>query len=140
MAYTVDSFNVEAFDQEFAALDADFVELANLGGDFSDGDKSELSALDADLEAAGLGGEINAQGVAPLTENSVEAAFVSNFLKRKAERLIRQLYDYIRRYSKCVKCIGSLRSAVSAYKAGNYGSAIYWAMETFDCVRDCAGH
>jgi len=138
MSYIVEQFDVEVFDQEFAELDADLVELSKLEGDFSEEGDDDLQSLDAELEAAGLGEATMAQSVSPLTENAIEMAFLGGFLKRKAARLIHKLYGYVRRYSKCKKCVSLLLSAVAAFKSGRFGTALYRAHRTYRCIRSCA--
>ncbi|NMF81997.1 hypothetical protein [Nodosilinea sp. P-1105] len=138
MTFSVDTFDVDAFDADFAALDPDLYELITLEANLSSEAQDMLSALDADMEAAGFGADAGTMDLNSLADNAVEAAFVSNLLKSRAAKLIKRLYEYIRRIgSNCTSCVNLVRQAVQAFRDKKYARAIYIAGRAILCIRKC---
>ena len=139
MTVDTEQFSLEAFDNDFKEFDADFVELSQLEGEVSPEDDETFSELDqefsgTDLVTAG----VDMSSISALAENEVEVAFIGSFIRRKVRRLIRKLYSYARRYSRCKTCTRKLISAIKAYKTGRVFTALYRSYQVYRCFRSCA--
>lgn len=138
MTVETETFDLEAFDNELKAFDADFVELSNAEGEVTTEDDEILGQLDQEFSAAGLSGGLEASSLSALAENEVEVAFVVGFIRRKVRRLFRILYRYARRYVRCKSCLRELLSAIAAYKKGRVFTALHRSYKTYRCYRRCA--
>ena len=138
MSSEIANFDLNELDAVFNELDADLAELASLEDDDAEVSVENLDlmeGLEQELSAAGIleAGE-EAASFSGLAESEVEVAFLRRWLRRKALRLIKELYQYV---SRCRGCIGLLRKAIAAFKAGRYVSAIRYAYQTYRCIRRC---
>ncbi|MFK7886727.1 MAG: hypothetical protein AB8G16_07645 [Gammaproteobacteria bacterium] len=141
---------------EMASIEDDFAELsewfdmAEVGGDT--GDSDELSALDAELEEAGLGdistastGELSLMGVidgdfdaANFDEQGIWGGIknrLKKILKGRAARIIRKIVRLVRKHRKLATCVPKATKAVALFKTGRYRSALKAAWSTYRCIR-----
>jgi hypothetical protein len=138
MSVNVQTIDIAALDADIKALDADLAELSATIGEYNSEMETVLSELDEEFAAAGLGNGLETTSVGTLAESEVEAAFVNDLVKRKAESLIKMLYGYAKKYGRCVTCIRSLAIAVAAFKARRYPTALLQATKSYNCFRSCA--
>lgn len=130
--------NLEAFDAELRKLDAELADMVISGGDASPEPESALVELDQQFSAAGLGTASRTNSLNALGKNEAEAAFIGDFLKGKAEKLIKELRFLAGRYPNCANAIKALTAAVVAFGGRRYPTAIYQAARAAKYFRDCA--
>jgi hypothetical protein len=126
-----------AFDAEIKAIDADLYTLLTVDGDSNGEEESVLNELDQQFIAAGLADDLGTMSVNTFTENEADAALVGNFIKKKVEKIIKELRFLARRYPNCTNGIKALGLAVAAYAGRKWPTALRYAVQATKAFKDC---
>jgi len=133
---------------ELAELDIEFAELVeefDLEQDSSTDTTSELDAQIAGTELDPASGTEVGQSMSILdiadrvgTGAESDAEFfgaIGNWIRKKAAKLIRKLITIVRKAPKYAPCIPKVMTAVAAFKAKKWGTALRLAYSAYKCIK-----
>lgn len=131
---------------ELADIDQEFSEVAEMFDLDESVGTGELDELDAAIAGTDLA-EPGAESSSSLTLLDIADGAggaesmpefwnpVSNYIRKKAKRLVKRVIAKARKYSKYRSCLPTVLKAVAAIKAHKWGSAIKYAYAAYRCMK-----
>lgn len=128
----------DSIQKQFEADFAEFLEVETAGL-YSQEDTNNMKELEAAMSDAGLETDLMSDGEDTSLfqfelAGGVDPLFF-NFIKRRAERLIKKLYEYVKKYAKLAKCIPLVTKAAALFAAKKYVAAITAGLQAMNCIR-----
>ncbi len=145
MTIQTQTITPDALAVELKSFDAELAEMLVPEADVPPEAAAILAELETAMAEAGLLEEvdeedsINLGSLTSVEDLESEAVFINNLVRSRAERLIKQLYDFARRHRRCVNCVRSLTRAAVAFRARRYSTALHQASVSYECFLRCRG-